>query len=362
MAASLKTVAEEAGLSIATVNQILNGYTDRFAKKTCVLVQKTATKVGYQPNLAARALQQKKSFLIGVLFSDDNSPLFSDFARGVMKGLGDRDYSPIILSGHNTTEEAACLDRCLHRQVDGLIINITPNPDGTTNAKVFAEVRSTGLPIIEVFGSFLKDVPKVNVDMAATAQKAVEYLVSAGHHSIILLTHDQYRSGQDLGTGLHNYAYDQVSRYKQTMLSHGFQPHILTGLLNSDIYDDEKFVRIGYDAADKLLALSPRPTAVICYNDDIAWGLCKACMEKGVSVPDDLSIIGYGNDKISRISHPSLTTFRRPVIKTAEISTQLLLNSIEGNSLDDVILMPELIERESTSQIAPESGTPEFPG
>jgi LacI family transcriptional regulator len=351
MAQSLKSVAKKAGVSISTVNQILNGYTDRFAEETCILVQQTAAKIGYKPNLAARALRQKKSFLIGVLFSDINAPLFSDFTRGVMKGLGNLDYSPIVMSGRDTREEAVCLDRCLHRRVDGLIINTTIDSDGSTNAEYYAELLSSGMPMVEVFGSFLQGVPKVNADFYAASQRAVEYLVSQGHRSIALLTHDQYKPTNAVCELLHRDAFDQYSGYVKAMHDAGQTPAVYMHTLGSAVPSGENFISIGLNALDELISAENRPTAVICYNDDIAWGVTQACHKRGISVPADLSVVGYGDDRLARISLPLLTTFRRPVIDTAENATRLLIRAIGGDGAEDVILLPELILRESTAQL-----------
>lgn len=348
MGPSLKTVAEEAGVSVATVNQILNGHTHRFAADTCVLVQATAASVGYQPNLAARALRQNKSFLLGVLFSDGNATLFSDFARGIMKGLGQQDYSPIVFSSRNTIEELACLDRCLRRRVDGLIVNVSVDPDGETNEGRLCELQASGLPMVQVFGRFLPGVPKVSVGIRETARMSVECLTALGHRSIALITHDQYNLARDTGAGLHFDAWEQVEGYEHALRAAGGTPVVVTQSLQTVAEAGDIFTQMGHDAIEELMALTPTPTAVICYNDDIAWGVCQSCRERGIDVPHDLAVIGYGDDKSSRLSSPPLTTFRRPVAEIAKAATQLLLGLIEDKEMEDRVLVPKLVVRAST--------------
>jgi len=348
MSSTLKTVAEEAGLSIPTVNQILNGHTERFAPKTCAAVLAAAEKTGYRPNLAARALRQKMSFLIGVLFSDSNATLFSDFVRGVMRGLAGADHSPIVFSSCSVKEESAALERCLGRRVDGLIVNSVVSEKGAENALRYGGLYKRGMPIVEVFGSFLPDVPKVNVDLYETARMAVDELVSAGHQTIALVTHDQYTVAGDSQVGIHCDARDQYDGYKQAITDVGSNPIVITQPLQTNGADAECFTRIGHDSIDEILSLSPHPTAVICYNDDIAWGVCEACRERSIDVPRELAVVGYGDDKSAHLASPPLTTFSRPVVDVAESATKLLLSRIEGKDVEDRILVPELILRRST--------------
>ena len=348
MSPTLKTVAKEAGLSIPTVNQILNGHTERFAPKMCAAVLAAAEKIGYRPNLAARALRQKMSFLIGVLFSDSNATLFSDFVRGVMKGLADGDHSPIVFSSCNAEEESAALERCLCRRVDGLIVNSAVDQDGAVNASRYGSLHQSGMPIVEVFGRFLPDVPKVNVDLYETARMAVDELVSAGHQTIALVTHDQYAAAGDSPMGLHCDAHDQYDGYKQAIMDVGGNAVVITQPLQMNGADAECFTRIGHDSIDEILSLSPHPTAVICYNDDIAWGVCEACRERGIDVPRELAVVGYGDDKSAHLANPPLTTFSRPIVDVAESATELLLSRIERKDTEDRILVPELILRRST--------------
>jgi DNA-binding LacI/PurR family transcriptional regulator len=204
------------------------------------------------------------------------------------------------------------------------------------------------LPIVEVFGGFLSEIPKVNVDLYEMARMAVDELVSAGHQTIALVTHDQYTVTGDSAMGLHCDARDQYDGYKQAITDVGSNPIVITQPLQTNGADAECFTRIGHDSIDEILSLSPHPTAVICYNDDIAWGVCEACRERGIDVPRELAVVGYGDDKSAHLASPPLTTFSRPVVDVAESATELLLSRIERKDAEDRILVPELILRRST--------------
>jgi DNA-binding LacI/PurR family transcriptional regulator len=204
------------------------------------------------------------------------------------------------------------------------------------------------MPIEEDFGRFLPDVPKVNVDLYETARMAVDELVSAGHQTIALVTHDQYAASGDSSMGLHCDARDQYDGYKQAIMDVGGNAVVITQPLQMNGADAECFTRIGHDSIDEILSRSPHPTAVICYNDDIAWGVCEACRERGIDVPRELAVVGYGDDKSAHLANPPLTTFSRPVVDVAESATELLLSRIERKDTEDSILVPELILRRST--------------
>ena len=345
MSVSLKHIAQRVNVSVTTVNQILNGNTARFSDETCRRVKDAAHEVGYRPNMAARGLRQNKSFLIGILFSTTNGPFLADFLRGIMAGLGASDYTPAVFSCKTPVEEAAALERCLHRRVDGLIVNAAIAHDGSCNRDKYRALADRKLPILEVFGNFL-NAPSVSVDLKKAAGTAVQYLLEKGHKSIAMITHSESWSTDGATPTPHPDAREMLDGYFDAIADSGNKPIVISRPLATS--DQLKFERIGRLAAEELLALRPRPQAVICYNDDIAWGVCQACRDRGIAIPEELAIVGYGDDHTALLSASQLTTLRRPVVEAGQTAAELLLNAISGNNIESIKLTAELIRREST--------------
>ncbi len=167
MKVTRKDIAKKVGVSASTVGMILDGYGERYSPVTRKKVLRAAEELNYSPNIMGRSLRTGKSFLLGVLLYGGNSWLISEFLRGVMKALAGNEYSPIVFSHSDTEEEAEALRRCRLRQVDGLIANVAVNPDGT--AAAYQRFTQQGVPVVEVFGHFLRQAASVNLDNETAA-------------------------------------------------------------------------------------------------------------------------------------------------------------------------------------------------
>ena len=148
MPVTLKDIAARTGLSIPTVHQIITGYEVSFSKETRKRVLEAAKEMDYRPNLSARSLQQRKSFLLGVLFNSVNNDYASDFARGLQGAARARGYAPIFFAHANSLEELQNLEIVLDRQVDALIVNVALDEDGKTNTDRLMQVRQSSLPVV----------------------------------------------------------------------------------------------------------------------------------------------------------------------------------------------------------------------
>lgn len=346
--ARLKDIAKEAGVSIPTVSLILSGKTQEFNPDTCRRVQRVADKLNYRPNIAARSLQQQKSFLIGVLISDVNALSMSTLLRGVFNALGDTDYSPIVLSHTDKAEESRCLHRCLERQVDGLIANVAVDADGMTDTSGYLEAIANGVPVAEIFGRFLVGAPSVNVDFRAAGREAARHLIGRGHRSIAMLTHEHYDDARTDKTG-HSYdAWERYEGYRQELAEARLDPLVVTHPLPSDIDNVQQFLQGGTEALGRILSERATPTGVVCYNDFEAYGLLEACRLHGINVPRDLSIVGYGDFEVTRIANPGITTLRVPAGNVGLEAIATLMAMIDGNAPESSLLPSELVVRKST--------------
>src|SRR5687768_6120404 len=141
ISSTLKEIAQRTGLSIPTVHQVLNGYNVRFSAETRRKVLEAAKELDYRPNIAARGLRAKKTFLMGLQFNAVNYPLIAGFTRGFQQVCTAASYAPIFLSHTATADEAENVRTLLDRRVDGLVVNCAVGADGSTNAARRSEER-----------------------------------------------------------------------------------------------------------------------------------------------------------------------------------------------------------------------------
>jgi LacI family transcriptional regulator len=342
-----KDIARQVGMSVSTVGMILDGHGARYSAATQKKVLTAAKALNYSPNLSGRSLRTGKSFLLGILYSRANRDLLADFLRGVMQALRGGQYSPIVFSHESADEEAEGLRRCLDRNVDGMVINAGLTPTGVFRPGSHKTLLRRKLPLVEVFGRFLAPCPSVNFDSAAAGEEAVRYLAGKGHRRIAFVVHDRYRMSEGHPAGAHRDALERFEGYARAMREQGLKPAVVTHPISGDMATGEEFVEGGMDALESLRKLSPAPTAVICHTDLEAYGLIRSCRLKGLSVPGDLAIVGYGDSPISPLTQPALTTLRAPSYDAGRDATSLLLDLIAGRTARSVLLRPTLVPRDS---------------
>lgn len=348
-----KDISKYANVGVSTVGMILSGNGKRYSPSTCSKVMSAVRKLNYRPSITARGLKLNKSFLIGLLLSDANASFVSEVLRGAVSTLYDhgQGYSPIVLTHCNAEEESASLDTCLARNVDGLLVNTAISPDGSNEAGRFNRLIKSGVPIVEVFGRNISDAPSLNIDNAAAARQAVEEMLNLGHRRIAMLTHEYYgASRKNGGRGRHFDAWEQYCGYEQAMLEVGLEPIILTHSLSSGMVGSDEFVTGGLESLEQILQHPAKPTAVVCYNDYQTYGLLRACRLRNISIPQQLSICGYGDLDLSRITTPSLTTLRVPANRIGQVAMRMVLDIIENREVSSAMVEPKFIMRESLAR------------
>ena len=345
--ATLKDIAKSVGVSVPTVSLILSGNGARYRPETRQAVTRAAKRLKYRPNMAGRGLRQKKSFLLGTLFYGVNSAHMSDFLRGVGAALAGNEYAPVVFSHDTPEEEADHLSRCQHRRVDGYIVNLAVAPDGRTAAAAYGPLLKKKVPVVEIFGRFLKGAIQVNVDNAAAGRLAAEHLLAQGHRRIAMLTHGAYDAARATGVGPHFDAWEHWQGYASAMREAGQEPLAITHpLVEAESYQ-EQFFRGGVECLAALRAHPARRTAVCCLSDQHGAGLLRACRAAGVAVPGELAVVGFGDTELSRVTQPALTTFRMPAWEVGFEAARRLLALTRGETPGSVLLEPELLVRES---------------
>jgi LacI family transcriptional regulator len=324
---TLLEVARVAGVSASTVSRILNG-TARVAPGKREAVEQAIAKLNFKPNLFARSLKTGITMTVGVLTQSIESQYYSRALKGIEVGLQESGHSPIIVSGHWQADiDLASLKVLISRRVDGLII-LTGCID---DASVLDVARNQPVVITEraLQGP---NVCSIKLDQRRGGYLATQHLLSLGHRRIAHIAGVQHRPDAD-------------ERYQGYLKAH--QEAGLTvdpALLVQGDFTDKG----GRRAMEQLLASGTPFTAVFCCNDESAMGARLALFERGIRVPQDISLVGFDDLPISSYMTPPLTTVRQPIFEVGLYAAHKLLNMM-GYPADEITVPPlELMVRGTT--------------
>jgi len=328
MAVTIKDIAKIAGVSYSTVSRALNGGENVKPDKRELII-KIAKEEGYVPNQAAINLKLSKAHTLGLFLSTiskSTSPyVLHDVVSGIYSAVGSQ-YSVIVkgidLQEPNTLNPAI---------FDGLVIL----SQRTDDSVFIEEAIAKKIPLVVINRPVYYGVSNVLTDEAQGMKKAMEYLLDNGHRNIAII-----ESTQNLdSTRARHRGWVQAVEYC------GLVPKSMPIAVGNYRFHS------GYLAAKELLV--HKPTAILCFNDEMAHGARKAILEAGLSVPEDVSLIGFDNLDASRFSDMRLTTIERNMLKIAKIGTEVLLKKIEcgDTSCERIYLDTQLIIRETVKDI-----------
>ena len=334
MAITIKDIARKVGKSITTVSRALADYDD-VSPATRANVRRVAEEMGYFPNFTAQHLQKQQSDTLGLIlptygprFSD---PFFSEFIAGIGNKATLFDYDVLVLTrAPGESELLAYKQKVQSRRVDGFIIVRTRRDDQRINY-----LRSVNYPFV-AFGRTQPplDYPYVDEDSASGMRMAVDHLYELGHRKF----------GCIYSPEMLNFSVDRLNGVRSRLgeLNLSMPPeYFVQGELTQET---------GYEAATSLLALPEPPSAMICFNDLMAFGAMSAIQSKGLVVGKDISVTGFDNIPSAEYSHPPLTTLFQPVYQIGAKVCEMLIQIIRGEPLEEsqITLKPELIIRESS--------------
>lgn len=338
MAVTLKDIAHEVGVSITTVSRALAGYGD-VADETRQRVEKVANRLGYSPNLTARRLQKQRTDTLGFIiptygarFSD---PFFSEFIAGLGNTAADHNYD-LLVSTHapeSDREWNAYQQAVQGGWVDGLIVVRTRVDDSRIDL-----LCENNFPFV-AFGrtSGNNNFPCVDEDSEAGMSMLVGHFVALGHRRIGFIT-----PPTDLMFGRL-----RLQGFKQTMAANGLQVNpewVIAGDMTQ---------RSGADAAERLLALKSKPTAIIAGNDLMAIGAMSHFQQQGYDITGDFSIGGFDDILPAAHANPPLTTIRQPIYDIACTICQMLIEILNGKRPHNrqILLTPTLVQRSSSGPL-----------
>jgi LacI family transcriptional regulator len=329
---TINDVAARAGVSIKTVSRVFNGEPSvRQATRDRVLA--TAQSMGYAPNISARRLASRRSFIVALLYRDDDvNHYIPDIQHGVLDACRERGYNLLLHPCQGDIEDAALEIQQLASQalLDGFIV--TP-PLADSRVLVSAMTR-LGLPFVRVSQLYRGQFsPSVAVGDRLGAYKMVEYLAGLNHRGI----------GFIVGNPNQGASVDRLQGYNDAIRELGLD-HDAAWISQGDFTFES-----GARCMTELLALEKRPTAVFASNDDMAAGAMLVAHRQGYEVPGDISIVGFDDISMSQRLWPPLTTVRQPTKKAAFIATTMLLEGLRTGdlSLTNTEIPTELVIRDS---------------
>jgi LacI family transcriptional regulator len=325
---TIQDVATAAGVSVTTVSRVLNDKDD-IAPETYKRVSAIIAEMGYTSNLAARSMRSLRTNVIGLIMPDAGEPFPIEVMKGVNSAIAKLNYDLIIYTcgdtrKHYTADREKKFVSLLNNSITDGVIVITPA------AKHF----TTNAPVVAVDPHYAgSEYPAVISTNREGAMEAMRYLIDLGHRRIAHIT-----GRSDLKS-----AERRLCGYKDSLSEAGIP-------VDPDLIVQGDFTaKSGMECARQLLNLPEPPTAIFCANDVSALGAYQAAQEAGLSIPGDLSIIGFDNIPDAALVSPGLTTIDQFIREMGNIATQVLVKLIEGEPLENNIFYTSthLVIRES---------------
>lgn len=332
MAASIKDVAKEAGVSIATVSRVLNDV-DVVNEETKKKVQDAIKKLGYRPNIVARSLKTQRTKTVGILIPDISSQLYPEIVRGTEDVANIYDYNIILCNSDLDLEKEKEYLRVLkEKMVDGLIYM-----SSSLEPEIVSLIKELELVTVLVETTDReKTFPSVSIDNREAAYDAVSYLLNKGNKKIAYI-------------GVHKDAVNAAAaRY------FGYEDALKEKGIDIDenlIYFGEVKAKEGYEGIKSILEKT-EIDAVFCASDELAMGAINGLRDKGISVPDEVDVIGFDDIYTASLFYPKLTTVAQPMYDMGSVGMRMLIKLINKKELEEktYILPYELIERDSTKR------------
>ncbi len=326
--ATIRDVASELGMSVATVSRALS-QPELLRPETRERVLSIVAKLGYRPNVLARSLRRGQAHAI-VLVVPKLSPFFLEIFAGAEDAAQAAGLAVLLGNSDGKPErEEAYFDQVMSGRADGIILLTGLMPSS------YADGKRALPPMVSVLERLQgHDAPVIRIDHRSASAEVTRHLIDLGHRRIAHIA------------GTRNAASSQhrISGYKDALAAAGIP------------YDEELVVagnfsmQSGADAMERLLALDEPPTGVFAGNDEMAFGAVRTARAHGLSVPEDLSMVGFDDQATAAFYNPPLTTIHTPCREIGRRATQELVEQIAGRNVAREIVLPtKLIVRDSTA-------------
>jgi LacI family transcriptional regulator len=330
--ATIRDIAELAGVSIATVSRVLNGRPD-VSSETREAVLEVVRKHGFAMNRSARALSGGRTGLVGVALPIVHSEYFAHILSGAAEALYEQDMRIVLCpTQHVHAREVSLLEHLMHGTTDAAILLLP-----TESSDELKALQTRGFPFVVIDPRHPLDegIPSVSAAHSFGAIAATQHLLSLGHRRIGVITGPRRWTANE----------ERLNGYHAALASVGMGPD--PTLVRETNFEIES----GFVAARELLDLAEPPSAIFAFNDNVAVGALRAARERGLRVPENLSVVGFDDSEQAAIVTPPLTTVRQPLAEMGRMAVSLLSRLLDNQRVEAlrVELATKLVVRESTA-------------
>lgn len=328
----IKKVAKYAGVSIATVSRAINN-SGPVSEKSRKKVMEAIRVLEYKPNIRARELRMSKSNSIITILNDIRNPIFADGIKGMEDVAYENGFHLLIGNTSNSkNRELKYIEALRMKKADGGVI-ITPR----VNRAVLLELYNK-VPIVLMNDHVVDEIiPSVGINDWAASYDITTMLINMGHINIGCIS----------GSTNVCIARDRKNGFEKALKDNNMDINIKW------VFEAEHTFEGGFSTMEKILLMGQKPTALVCYNDEVAMGVLRCCKLHGISIPNDLSVVGFDNIGTCTVIEPTLTTVHQPTYEIGRNAVEMLLTLINGEELSKrrVELDYEIIMRDSVRSL-----------
>ncbi|EJL6701682.1 TPA: substrate-binding domain-containing protein [Vibrio cholerae] len=332
--ATMKDIARLAGVSTSTVSHVINKsrfVSDEIAER----VNNAAQQLNYAPSALARSLKMNCTKTIGMLVTTSTNPFFGEVVKGVERSCYHQGYNLILCNTEGDNQRMkASINTLLQKRVDGLLLMCST----LEGERLDVFDRYPDIPIVVMdWGPILFASDKIQDNSLQGGYMAAKHLIECGHKEIGCIT----------GPLIRHQAQMRYEGYKRALAEAGIA-------INPDwIVESDFECEGGYQAFEKLYQRGKLPSALFVSNDMMAMGVIQAASQRGLRVPDDLSLIGYDDVHIAKFMTPALTTIHQPKYRLGKAAVDTLLYRLENpdTTAQVVQLEPTLVVRNSVRKL-----------
>ncbi|EGU37027.1 substrate-binding domain-containing protein [Vibrio scophthalmi] len=330
--ATMKDIAKLACVSTSTVSHVIN-QSRYVSEEIAERVNRAAQELNYSPSVLARSLKTNRTKTLGMLVTTSSNPFFGEVVKGVERSCYQKGYNLILCNTEGDQERmTTSISTLLQKRVDGLIL-MCSSLEGE-HIEIFDKYPDVPVVVMD-WGPMLFASDKIQDNSLRGGYIAAKYLIECGHHEIGCITGPLNRYQAQM----------RYEGYKRALNEEGLEFHP-SWIIESNFECDG-----GYEAFNRMYQKGPLPSAIFVCNDMMAMGVINAANEKGIAIPEELSLIGYDDIQIAKFMSPSLTTIHQPKYRLGQAAVETLLRKLD-NSCDEtqvIQLEPTLVERSSVA-------------
>lgn len=329
---TIKDVAKLAGVSISTVSRVMNE-SKPVSPESRRKVEDAIKKLDFKRNELARSLVMKRSNVIGVIVKDIGIPYMAQIVRGVEEVGRMYKYDILLSSSYGDSEQEKKLVDFLFRKQAEAILLVTEN----VNAEVVVKLKENDTPFIQLDKFYEGDFFTVSIDYSDAAYKMTNYLIELGHRDILFI---KEFNNSKVGN-------EKYNGYNKAIKEHDLKTHSIT-VESNEVSD-------GYDLGDEIVDIVSKEdiTAVFASEDNLAIGFINYCYDKAITVPDELTVVGFGDEYLASIYRPTITTVQEPYYDIGAVAMRRLIKALKKEeAIDKTIYLPtQIMQRESSTEV-----------